>query len=240
MFFFCKPSAISITFFTANQAVYTYSRPQNAAAFIPDWFKNLPKQEIDSGSLAPRKTIRACPAITTLYSSGFMLPLWSDLNLEAGSDYYRYQFADKVSTIEPHGDWQTAGSPFSTTHLSLKLVSPWIAKASARLNAAYTAPVWNGFGVDEFCVSPGVFDISRMAMKTNVNFFVKKHDTPSVYQLKFGQPLAHVLPLTDKRVKLNYELVTEQEFNRLLVNRPLYFFFGDRYHRSSKLCPHAK
>lgn len=242
MFWFCKPSHIDVDFFTVREEIYHNAKPQKAAAFVPAWFKNLPKGKFSDDPNAPLKlksTIKSCPAFSTLYSSGFIFTLWSDLNIEVTESGYRYQFVDGKSTIQPHAPHQMEGSSFLGTHIHAKLRNPWAFKTNQRVNVMFTAPTWNNFGYENFVIAPGIFSAHTQPVEANINLFIKASSQRVIHQLYFGQPLAHVVPLTDKSIKLHYHLVTEKEMQKLYAKSPLFLMEGSRYRRAQKLCPHA-
>lgn len=240
MFFFLKKKPSVVTLITTDEAVFKYARPERAAKFIPPWFKTLPKNIFSNDQLAPKATLRSCPGFIDLYKSGFIVPSWSDFNLEIGADYYRYEFADRKSEIQNHPIDQIRDSHFYETHLIGKLMSPWWAKSNKPIKLLLTAPVWNNFGADDMCVVPGVLSLHDFFMDTNINMLLKKQPEAKVYTIKFGQPLCHLIPLADSPVELHYELVTQEEWRRISTTHPVNFFFFDRLRRSAKLCPHAK
>jgi hypothetical protein len=243
MFWFFKPKPLNLHFFTTREVVFNHARPKKAAAFAPEWFKRLPPPSFSDHPDAPlttQKTLRTCAGFTSLYSSGFILPMWCDLHIEVRPDGYRYQFADGVSKIMSHSQNQIAGSPFPNTHFHLKVENPWFVTADKKANLVFTAPVWNNFGYDDIVVIPGACSVHSITIDANINLFVKRKETKTVHTILFGQPLAHVIPMTERPLKLHYELVTEQELNRVLHRSPIYMMDANRYRRAEKMCPHAK
>jgi len=241
MFSFCKPKCLNIDFFTVREDVFHNAKPQKASHFIPKWFKTLPKPYFDEDVNAPlmlRKTIRNCPAFVDLYATGFMFPLWCDLNIEATPERYRYQFADNQSTINFHSKKQFQGFEFEESHLQMKLLNPWHMMADKDINMFWTAPMWNNFGVDDIVIAPGVFSVYKDLCETNINMFVKKQDN-KIHQLNFGDPLVHIVPLTDLQVKLHCHLVTPKELESMYCKSPIKLMQVNRHRRARKLCLHA-
>lgn len=240
MLFFLKKKSSVVTLITTDEAVFKYSRPERAAKFIPQWFKTLPKNLYIDDQLDPKNTLRSCPGFIDLYKEGFIVPSWSEFNLELGSDYYRFAFADKKSSIASHNINQLRNSPFSETHIIGKLVNPWWIKANKQTKLLFTAPTWNNFGADDLCVVPGVMNLHDFFIGLNINMLFKKQPEAKVYSISFGQPLCHIIPLSENPVELRYELVTENELSKIVTAHPFKFFFSDRLKKVSKLCPHAK
>ena len=74
-------------------------------------------------------------------------------------------------------------------------------------------------------VLPGIlsFDI---VTAMNVNIMFPMHDDEFV--LPVGLPLGQLVPLSDKRLKINNHLVTEQEYNKHRMNSFGVSFYGWR------------
>lgn len=242
MFSFCRPKPINLYFYTTREDVFNHARPKKAIDFFPGWVKKLPRPEIDvdpGHRLLHKVNMKTCSGLTNLYSSGFMVPMWSDLNVELGREKYRYQFADAISEIGRHDNSQMAGSGFNNTHFHLKLINPWFIYADQNVNILLTAPVWNDFGTGDIVVAPGILEPHVCPMDLNVNLFFKFKEQTELYSLLLGQPLLHAIPLTERKIKLNYELVTEKELKSIMARSPFNLMHLNRYHRTKKLCPHA-
>lgn len=243
MFWFCKSKPIDVYFYTTREDVFNNAKPQKAISFIPDWIKKLPKPKFPENKnekLFLQKNINSCPGLIDLYKTGFMFSLWSDVNIEISPDgSHRYQFADLQSIIIQHKTSQFETCHFNGTHVHAKLINPWFIHSKEKVNFVYSAPIWNNFGHDDVVVAPGVFNPSVSVIDANINLFFKKKENEVVYELYFGQPLVHVLPISNRPINLRCELVTEPELNSMKARRPFFLMHSNRYRRTEKLCPHA-
>lgn len=242
MFFFCKPKPLIVHFFTAREEVFLHAKPQKAAQYIPEWVKQLPKAQFPEDISAPLKkklNIKSCPGLINLYKKGFVLPLWSDLSVEIIDGSWRYQFADNVSVASPHVVSQFDGAPFSQDYTHLKLHNPWAFSSNLGVDVLFTAPSWNGFGYGDVVVAPGAYSPHNISSAANINLFFRKQKERVVYELPFGHPLVHIVPVTERNLVLKYELVSEAEVNRRHLATGLTLFGANRYYRVDKLCPHA-
>jgi hypothetical protein len=106
------------------------------------------------------------------------------------------------------------------------------------VNMLWTAPVWNNFGVEDIVIAPGVFSAYKGLYEANINMFVKKNET-KIYQLNFGDPLVHIVPLTNMPIKLHYHLVSQKELESRWSKFPIKLMQLDGYRRARKLCSHA-
>jgi hypothetical protein len=241
MFIF-KKGSVNVDLFTDHPAFFDHARPMKAAHFIPKWWKKLPsKAPIPEGSLTPKRTMKTCAGFLDLYSSGFIQPLWCDLNIRVTPEgNYAYQFSDEISKAEMHSEYQFEGSPFVNTYTHLKLVSPWVAKSKSESKWLFTNPFWNDFGLHDIYVPQGITRFNTVPVPLNVNLFFRRPETDVVHALPFGLPLVHILPLTDKKITLKHHLVSSTELFNLKYKSAVSLFFSDRFRKASALCPHAK
>jgi hypothetical protein len=243
MFCFTKNKTLDVHLFTVREDVFYNAQPKKASFFVPEWFKKLPKASFDDDPNAPlllKKNIKTCPAFTTLYSSGFIIPLWSDLNIEVNGDICRYQFIDNESQVAFHSPKQIDGSEFAHTHIQMKLMSPWFMQTSEEVNMLFTAPTWNNFGHGDIVVAPGAFSSTRDPIGTNINLFLKRPSQRCIYQLFFNQPMLHIIPLTEKKIKLHHHLISQKELESLHKRSAFHLMELNRHRRASKLCPYEQ
>lgn len=238
-----KQKPLEIKLFTDSPAVFEFCRPQKAINFAPEWWKKLPKRTAPNGgdfrSNNSSTTMKTCSGFVDLYASGFIQPLWSDLRVDIFPDgAFHYQFADKLSSAQRHPEFQMEGSPLTRTHTHLKLHSPWFVQGGDDTRFLACPPTWNNFGDGDVCAPPGIMSFER-AIELNVNTFFKRHPEVITYELNFGQPIAHFIPLSDRPIKLDYELVSKEERGRILRRTGVFFFFENRMRKAAKLCPHG-
>jgi hypothetical protein len=55
--------------------------PQPTNKYIPEWYKKMPLMT-EPSEITGRRTIKSCPAIADLFSSGYVLPAWSDIAIK--------------------------------------------------------------------------------------------------------------------------------------------------------------
>lgn len=242
MFWFCKTKPVDVYLYTTREDVFNHARPKKASNFLPDWWKKLPKTLTNDGPdqpLFPLFTLKACPAFTNLYASGFMFPMWSDLNVEVDGDNFKYQFADRASSLTLHLKSQFGSYDLIDKYLHLKILNPWMTLSKSKINFLTVSPIWNNFGCDDIVVLPGVYGF-RQPVFANINLLFKKAPQKTIHSLLFGQPIVHMVPLTERPVRLHYDLVSEADMVRLKNKSPMFMMWDNRYRRSEKLCPHAE
>jgi hypothetical protein len=243
MLWFCKPKPLNVYFYTTRQEVFDFSKPERFGKAVPEWYKSLPPPSFPTdpdAELCLMPNIKTCAGFQNLYKSGFVFKLWSDLNVEINTNgTYRYQFADKTSAIKCHPSGQLGNCEFKNSYAHLKLMNPWFMSADKDVNFMFTPPTWNGFGYGDIVVPPGAYSPHVTTLDANINLFFKVKQSTVIHELKFGQPLVHVVPLTERRIKLHYELISEQELHKIMNKTPFFLMGHNRFNRTKKLCSHV-
>ncbi len=207
MFFF-KRSKVVVDCFTNNALVDELVRISPANEFYPDWWKNTPK-EFASG-ITTTSTIKRCSGIIQNYQHGFILPMWSDLKIVTEPGRMHYNLGDCISTAVSHDarEWNNYVNPQEVGHM--KLFSPWKLKSKSDTPFLFVQPYWNFKPFEGISIPSGVIDF-KYQHSTNLNMFIRLQPNLNV-TIKFGEPVAHLIPLTDKEVILKHHLVSDQEF----------------------------
>lgn len=212
---------IVVDCYTSRADVFNFSPIQKANKHLPSWWKALPKtvQKPDNPALQV-STMKHCAGFTDLFSKGFMLPLWSDLSLTIGgqredsSHQYRYQFADGESYIDHHAEFEWGGTYPLTHYQHLKMLSPWRIVCNEDINFLVLQPTWTIKNPEEMFIPPGMLNF-KYQCGTNINMFYKRKPEDTVYMLEHGQPLLHFVPLTERKIKLQLHLVSEETLKRI-------------------------
>lgn len=230
MMFWFKPRKVYVDCFTNKERYYNLYAPQKAANFIPTWWKNLPHTFQDPLRFDPRysrtaPTMKYCIGFRDLYALGFMLPMWSDVDLFVSQNDCVFSFADQQSTVTHHIPKQY-GNNFSNFH-HLKFHPPWGIKEKSGIKFAFVEPTWSFINsCPTMRVVPGITEYNLYS-QVNVNMFALKRDTEYKITIEAGEPLCHLIPLTEKKVILNTHLVSESEFRRVIDRNAPTKFAGD-------------
>jgi hypothetical protein len=217
--FFIKPKKVVVDAFTSKPYVYECSPIKPAVHFLPNWWKSIPptyELEDDNGVKTKNSTIKRCDGFIDHYKTGFIIPLWSDLNISISNDFlgYRfgYKFSDECSEIRFH-DVAEFGSTFSE-YQHMKIISPWFFREKSGVNFAFIQPTWNQINLTKNIIfPPGTINYKHQC-GTNINIFFKKYQSIQ-YELEFGMPLAHILPLTEKRIVIKNHLISDNEIQKM-------------------------
>lgn len=213
--FFLRRSTIVVDCFVTSQPIHDLFPIRKASHFYPEWWKDLPKSfevksEFDVNLPVP--TMKSCIGFVNLYRNGFILPLWSDLIIEKDINGCRYQFSDhKALGIRDHDPLQYTGAFQNSTHM--KILSPWLLKEKTGVNFLWMEPSWNNASLFEnLNILPGVMDF-KYQHGTNINAIISSNDIK--LWIKAGDPLAHIIPISEKNIKIKTHSVTENEYKKL-------------------------
>ena len=85
---------------------------------------------------------------------------------------------------------------------------------------------------DEFFVFPGTVDY-KYQENTNINIGFKKTIEKAQFMIPANQPLYHLIPLTEKSVKMTTHLITPQEADKLFAGSSRMTFLGKYNHNKN-------
>ena len=215
MFFFFKKKKIVVDCFTADATVYNLWFPEPAVNYFPDWWKTLdPYTEIVTKvGLQKIGTIKKCNGFIDLYKTGFILPLWSELVIKTDNlGQIFHEFSDPTHTAETHPQTQYNTREFDK-YIHLKLLSPWLFKEKTGVQFSWTEPIWNNISkLTEKHILPANVNY-KYQHGTNVNILFPRRDKQ--IRLNAGDPLVHILPLTEHEIEIKTHLVTGEELHKL-------------------------
>jgi hypothetical protein len=208
LLFWFKPRKIHVDFFTARKDAFLYAPIDNAGKYLPEWWKDLPK-DCGAGSTATNN-MRHCAGFIDLYRISLVLPMWSDVEIDVkGDGTLTYLHSDRLSSIEFHSSEQRGR--LMANHISAKLMSPWVAECKEDISWTCVPALYNQQDIKDYTVCPGVLNF-KYQNSTNVNLFIPNR--PNKFIIPHRQPLMHFVPLSDRRVKIHRHLVTTDEFRQ--------------------------
>lgn len=199
--------------FSSSEQILETAPITNAIKQMPDWWKKLPDHYVQSNSFAPSPTMRGCVGMIEYYTNSVALPLWSDVYIKVDGRRYWWQYSDQSSLANPH-NLEDEATDFVQNHGHIKLITPWIIRTKEDVNWVWSQPLYS-FAEENFDlkVIPGVLNFKHQVV-ANVNMLLPL-DQEKIYKLNFGQVLAHLTPMSNRRVEIKRYLVDENEFKRL-------------------------
>lgn len=212
--FFIKDKPLVVDAFTATVSAYEYAKIKPAINFIPNWWKtiNSTYQHTNQyGITTPEGTIKRCDGLIENFKHGFIIPAWSDFSILANGTGWAYQFSDEFSTIVSHPPEQYGNNFPEYGHF--KINSPWLISEKSGIKFVFTNPVWNNMQISDGLIFPQGIVEYKNQHGTNINIFLKKRTTQ--YDFEFGTPLAHIIPLTDKKIEIRNHIISKDEYTKL-------------------------
>lgn len=242
--FFVKPSIINVDCLTTNVMAYEMAKIEPAIKFVPSWWKNLPPNNPGMWGDHPHireSTLKRCNGFVDLYKSGFILPMWCDLAIDigpVGSNYYRYQYSDFSSVAEAHPEEQRNMFCKQENYQHLKLLSPWYVTCKENINWIFMDVVWNDTQLNNYRVLTGVLNF-KFLNGTHINIIFKRENLETQILIPYKTPLAQIVPLTEKTVKIKHHLVDQNELEKKTSIRKLCVKFDNRLQAVKKQmqCP---
>lgn len=224
--FFHRTPEIQLDCFTSDNLVYMSTPIIKAGKAIPDWWKELRPHEPmfhhtseEPFHLVENPTARDCYAIIELYKRGVIVENWTDIAFRTENKSYNYWYAHGVPP-EDHPRRQL-GNSFPDHH-HIKLISPWCFREKTGAKFIWLGAEWS-LDKYEIKVLPGVLNFDIIS-QINVNMMFPMRD--GIFTLTAGTPLVHLVPLSEKKLRVRNHLVTKQEFDKLSLNSSKMSFFG--------------
>ena len=233
MFSFLK-KPITLNCYTNRADVFNFAPIKKAGFYIPQWWKDLPAQHFDNGHLFG--TMKGCPGFTDLYSKGFIMPLWSDVQITVGAKntgHYHYQFSDKISVISTHPQVQRGSAFLEQDYQHLKLESPWLFSCDENVSFLQIGAIWDDHTPETMSVLHGVQNF-KYQYSTHINTIWRRKETPEISMLNFGQPITHFIPLTERKVVFKLHLVSDTTIKNLRSISTRVSFVG-KYKNTKKM-----
>jgi hypothetical protein len=202
-----------------------------ASKAFPDWWQRLTPYEPtfystpENGHFLRKHhdmTARDCYAIVELYKKGIILENWSDISFKVENGLYHYWAADNTDPPQDHIREQLGGS--FPNHYHIKLVSPWAFREKTGAKFLWLGAEWS-LDKLEIKVLPGVINFDIIS-PVNVNFMFPMRN--GTFTIPVGNPFVHIVPLSEKKLKVHNHLVTKPEFEKLRLTSDNPSFYGWR------------
>jgi len=208
MIFKFKEKEIVLDCFTQYATVYEAFPIETSLKHMPDWWHTIPKEmKIDFFS---RPTMKTCTGLLNLYKYSYTIPMWSDLAIQVSPDAsYRWQFSDSLTEIDLHPSEQRGDFLPVDKFAHLKIQSPWFLSCKKSIKWVWSQPTYNSETLDDIIILPGVVDYYNQS-DTNINFALNIMRARNIF-VKAGQPMVHMTPMYDGKIKFVNHLISEQE-----------------------------
>lgn len=223
--------------YTSDPQVYAYAQIERASKFFPDWWKELPTED-------DNPNMRHCYGFVSQHSKAFVLPLWSDLDIDLEHAGYRWGFKDQRSRAEVHGGGQFVGWIDPATNAHLKLDAPWRFRCAEEIHFQWSDAAWGKHDLFGYSTPPAVVEYKYQSA-VGVNLIFNTVVKPRSFRLKHGQPLVYITPLTERPVEFRCHLVSEAAFNDVApvfpaMKRKSYQTYKELEKDKEAKCPFSK
>lgn len=229
--FFHRTPEIHLDCFTCNNITYSTTPIVPASKAFPDWWQKL-KPYTPTFHHTPERpyhldresemTARDCYSIIELYKKGAILENWCDISFRMEDGYFNYWYAANTTKPDSHPRKQL-GEGFPEHH-HIKLISPWAFREKTGAQFLWMGAEWS-LDKLEIKVLPGVINFDIIS-QVNVNMMFPMRN--GSFTISIGNPLVHLIPLTEKKLKIHNHLVTKPEFDKLSLSANLPSFYGCR------------
>lgn len=213
--FIFKSKKINLDCFTKTAGIAELFPISRSFNHIPDWWRKVKPsyyvKESNTGENFESPTMKGCPGIVNLYKKGFVIPLWTDFDMYVEESDYRYLTPSNEFNIESHNEAQH-GYALSQYH-HIKIISPWLFKETKGIDFLFLPCTWSHLvDLPKINVLPGMTNFKHMP-ESHINCMIPKIKT--YFRTSAGTPLVQLIPFTDRSIKLNIQIVTEQEWNKI-------------------------
>lgn len=218
---FKKLNPIVVDAFTYIESAHVHHPPELSKKFIPDWWKNLPKNNTDDlTSLLNENNMRRCVGFVDLFKKGFMIPMWSDLGIELSNENnqltYRYHFADNISSAQVHEYKQFQNFVNPNLFQQFKATAPWKIKTKENIDFVYVQPTWNWQNsIKDVILLPGILNFKYQNV-CNLQILVEYPSVGTKFLLfPAGTPTCQLIPMSDRPIKIITHLIEKSKYDYL-------------------------
>jgi len=197
--------------------------------FIPKWFKKTPSNI--SKTAVPQGSLRTCTGIRDIFNTGITIPNWSDFVIYKDQDKKNIvvKYSDNQTQVDFHDAEQWKLYLNDDKYFHFKIVAPWSLRCKQDVKFLFTGFHW---GLNPFMIHiPSGIMRFNLQDSCHINAFIQPGDFKEVMFLA-GKPIAQLLPLTEKKLKLHYHLEKYEDFDHISKKFSLYFI--NRFNRIKK------
>lgn len=235
---FNKPKTITVDAFVDNESINHYTPIVEARKILPEWWKQmsgLTDAYAPNGVYYQGGTIKRCDSILKLLTSGFVIPLWSDLILETSERREFRSIWSDGSNLPVALQGQNQAGPMLSQHLHIKIHSPWFIQERTGVHWQFTQPDYHiAQHMFDLRVIPGQLEF-REQYSSHINTFMPVRDAR--IELSRGMPLAHLIPLSDQPVKVRTHVLSSEEYRKLAQVTNYAGVFVGRYKKNKSHKP---
>jgi hypothetical protein len=225
-----------ITFEASSDHVFeVHERPIPAVKAIPDWWKEIPKYASENNKLvinpAPSITVKQCAPTVDILSSGYIMPLWTDV-LVTQNEFGPYVQWNSLSQ-SPIDVWQNTQvssfeipKGFSST--VFKYMHGWNIITPPGWSTLFIHPA--GYQNLPIRSIAGIVDTDILTTPINCPFFIKENFEGVIEK---GTPMFQIIPFKRESWESNFTNPGNEK-NKHEVDKlysKIYGYYSSKRHR---------
>ena len=200
---FKKDTVINV--YTTFQELIDAFPFEYASKNMPTWFKHLKKPIMKDVSDA---NVKMCPGLTELYNDGIMLYASQD---------YDINIVNGTATVETPNVYKTETHSLNSQatgawpdYINIKIQHPYLLYSNESIKFTMIPATWSNKDPLQYTVVPGQIEF-KYNHHCHINLLVKSENKK--FTIKYGTPLAMLIPNTDKTVMFKHNLISFEEWN---------------------------
>lgn len=204
---------MKITFTSDNATVKTAPHPMPTKKVIPQWYKDMPNNFYHPTNTSPKNvyfnnfgdlvvsaTIKRCPPIQDLLTTGYTISLWSDIAVvhdkdQNGNERLDFRWLDhNEQHVTYHPNNQIKNSfvePLSNDGNIYKFLNPWYIKTPPGYSCYIQTPQYTPL---PYNILPGIVDTDTYHEVAFPFIWNGKPGEPAQTLLAKGTPVANIIP----------------------------------------------
>jgi hypothetical protein len=211
-------------------------RPQPAAKYIPDWWKQIPKytEPQNKLELIPKAnvTVKQCAPVLDIFSSGYIIPLWSDIVVNQSPDGVTINWATELPVMD---SWSISQSslfkpPVGFDKIAFKYLHGWNIKTPPGWSCLFIHPVaYQDLPIRSIS---GIVDTDILDGLINCPFFIQKGFEGIIEK---GTPMVQVIPFKRDswESKIEKEHNSKHFFNHEKISTKIYGYYSSLRERKN-------
>ena len=218
--------------------IFSDYHPVPASKMIPKWYKDIPNMADDHRGYKDIQTVKRCVPYLDAMTTGYIIPLSSDVGLIFDSNTNKFEFVDhqgkNINQITSHQTQQVPYNPYydkypHSKHI-LKWHNPWYIETPPGWSCLFTSP-FNHFET-RFKIIDGIVDTDRWNQEINFPFMWTGNDMSNDPQIiKRGTPMIQVIPFKREELELDVSYVKKDEQKEIDISQGKWSLARQDYYR---------
>ena len=214
--FFFRKKPIHVDAFTFLAGVHHFSPIVRASKAVPEWFlKSKKTHSLGKKALPPEApTIKSCWGLRELYSHGLVVRSPMEMNIGvAYGEITGHSYVEATpglsndALFQKHDDDMFGEFLNQAQYWSYRINLPWMFYTKESINWTLAEPFWSGID-NRYRIAMGNINF-RYFHNISVHMLFNRISEPFKVNIPFNQPLYHILPHSDRPIKIHNHLVDE-------------------------------